>query len=149
METSLALETFRYNNEEKWFEIVVKCTHIPSVNSQYQHYGSMTWKADSLVQFENELQDQLVLADPKKHCPWITRDEVYDVHFNFLMNRNFWKRDVSNCVKSTEDILFRSLNVDDSRVLRHFDAKSFFYSDFERVLIRVCKSNFNYNYFNE
>ena len=153
MDTQLAKESFNYSNEpgNEWIIMIVKCHKIPSVNSQYNHgkHGQL-YRSPELVQFEQELKDQIVLCDPVKLCPWIKPDGLYDVTFDFIMNRSFWRRDVSNCVKGTEDSIFRCLGVDDSRVLRHFDSKTYLKdAEFERVIFKIQPSNHKWNRLND
>lgn len=151
MLSNLSLQSFKYDNDEKWFEIGLKCTCIPSVNSQYgiNTYSGSVYKAEYVIKFENEMKDQLAYANPKKYCPWITPQETYGTKWNFIMCYSFWKRDVTNCIKSPEDTLFRSLGVDDSHVLESYQCKSFIKgSDWEYIFIRVWVSRFNWNYFN-
>lgn len=152
MDDKLAIESFRFENEGEtpYFEMIVKCHKIPSVNSQYGigRHGQV-YRSPELVKFEQELKDQIVIVDPKKNCPWIQPMEIYDVHFVFIMNKSFWKRDVSNCVKSTEDIIFRCLGVDDSRVLTHDDRKQFMKGDLEKIIFRINRSHFEWDYFNK
>ena len=40
-----------------------------------------------------------------------------DLYLTFFIRDRFWRRDVSNCVKSVEDALVRIIGIDDSRVL--------------------------------
>lgn len=152
MDDKLAIESFRYENsgDNPYFEMIVKCHKIPSVNSQYGigKHGQV-FRSPELIKFEQELKDQIVIVDPRKNCPWIHKDGTYDVHFGFIMNRSFWRRDVSNCVKGTEDIIFRCLGVDDSRVLRHFDSKQYMKGDLEKIIFRINWSTFEWDYFNK
>lgn len=149
MDTELSTSSFRYDNDDRWFEMIVECSHIPSVNNQYMFNKGRVFKAPVLVKFGEELAVQIKRCNPRSVCPWLIPDGVYDLHLNFLMNGNFWKRDTSNCIKSTEDVLFESLGINDNRVLRHFDTKSSIKkSKMEKIIMRVAYSDFDYDYFN-
>lgn len=149
MDTGLAITSFKYDNEEMWFEFVLKCTQLVSVNSMYSPGRHGMFKTPQTVRFENELKDQIILCDPVRHCPWIIPGMMFKVHFNFILKNNFWKRDTSNMVKSPEDVIFRALGINDSRVIEHHDTKSYLPGDYEYLIARISKSNFNPYYFKQ
>ena len=68
MDDKLAIESFRYSNEgtNPYFEMIVKCHRIPSVNSQYGHgRNGQIYRSPELIKFEQELKDQIVIVDPR------------------------------------------------------------------------------------
>lgn len=150
MDVGLALESFRYDNDEGWFEMMVKCTEFVSVNSMYgiNSARKVIFASEGLTRLQNELKDQIVLADPKKHCPWISTQQVYYIHFNYILNHGFWTRDLDNMLKAVQDIIFECLGVNDSRVIEHHNYKNFRAADYEYLIFRVGISLHPYNQFN-
>ena len=150
METGLAFDSFRYDNEEGWFEIVVKATEFPSVNNTYgiNTKTKSIYTLPHVVKFQNEIKDQLILTDPKSRCPWIKGSTSYYVQFTFILNHHFWSRDLDNMIKCTQDCVFSSLNVNDARIVEHHNYKNFKEGDYEYLILRVGVSDYDYNQFN-
>lgn len=151
MDIGLALDSFEFNNDECWFQMILKCTKLPSVNSMYGiNTGTgAVYKDESTYRFEKELKEQIAYCDPKSKCPWIEPYIPYGWVLNFVFGNGFWSRDASNMVKSPEDVIFRSLGLNDARVVEGHIYKSYFYGKYERIIIKVFKSNFDYNYFSK
>lgn len=149
MDIGLALETFKFDNEKCWFEMCLKCTQFPSVNSMYGiNVGTgAVYKDERTILFENELKEQISYCDPLKHCTWIDSFIAYGWTMNFILKQSFWSRDVSNMVKSPEDVIFRSIGINDARVVEGKMYKSYKPGRYERLIVRVFSSDFQYDFF--
>jgi Holliday junction resolvase RusA-like endonuclease len=150
MDTELAFDSFRYDNDEHWFELIVKATAFPSVNQLYgiNTRSKTVYLLSHVVKFQGEIKDQIILTDPKSHCPWINNNNVYYINFTFILNHSFWSRDLDNMLKTVQDCVFNSLNVNDSRVIEHHNYKNFKPGDYEYLIMKVGLSNYPYNQFN-
>lgn len=149
MDVGLALESFKYDNEKCWFEVMLKCTQFPSVNSMYGiNTGTgAVYKDERTILFERELKEQLVYCDPVRYCTWIDPYIAYGWKMNFIIKHSLWNRDVSNMVKSPEDVIFRSIGVNDARVVEGHTYKSYKPGNYERLIVRVYSSDFQYDFF--
>lgn len=150
MDTELAFDSFRYNNSETWFELILKATAFPSVN---QSYGINTrnktiYTLPHVIQFQNEIKEQVILIDPKSQCPWITESQVYYIHFTFILNHSFWSRDLDNMLKAAQDCIFSCLSVNDARVIEHHNYKNFRAGDYEYLIVKIGLSLYPYDQFN-
>jgi Holliday junction resolvase RusA-like endonuclease len=150
MEIGLALDSFRYDNEVCWFEIVVKTTEFPSVNSLYgiNRRSKIIYTLPHVVKFQGELKDQIILTDPKLHCPWVADSQVYFFHSTFILNHKFWGRDLDNLLKSPIDVIFQCIGVNDARIVEHHSFKNFKPGDYEYLILKVGLSQYPYNQFN-
>lgn len=89
------------------------------------------------------MNNQLQNIDLKRLIPWATDELNFNVNFQFIIKENFYKRDTSNMIKLTEDVLFRHMGVNDSRVVELHQAKSFDKSNKkEYLLINIKESTF-------
>lgn len=151
MDTSLATESFIHNDEEMWFEMVMKCTKFPSVNSLYgiNTTNKVVYTLPNVVNFLNELKDQIILTDPRSECKWLTNDKTYYTKFVFILKDNFWIRDVDNMVKEPQDAIFSSLKINDAKIIENHNFKCYKPSMYEYLIIRVGVSKFDYNQFNK
>ena len=149
MDVGLAIDSFKYSNEEKWFEVLLKCTKFPSVNSMYGiNTGTgAVYKDENTYRFEGELKEQLAYCDPLKYCDWIDSSTSFGWKMNFILKQSFWSRDVSNMVKSPEDVLFRSMGINDARVVEGHMFKSYKPGRWERLIVRIYQSSFKYDFF--
>lgn len=149
MNHDLASESLKYNNDEKWFELLMRCTEFPSVNNQYgiNTHSKSVFLLPHVRKFINELTDQLVISDPKSLCPWILPSGVYFLRIYFIIKREFWSRDVDNMVKVTQDTIFRNLNLNDSHIVESHHYKCFNPGDYEYLIVKVGLTDFNYQQF--
>ena len=150
MDIGLALKSFRYDNEECWFEIVVKATEFPSVNNLYgiNSRSKNIYVLPHVVKFKGELKDQIILTDPKSYCPWLVNSGVYFFHSTFVLNHKFWGRDLDNLLKIPIDVVFQCLRINDVRIIEHHSFKNFKAGDYEFLILKVGISSYPYNQFN-
>jgi len=144
--------SFEYNNMDQYFELILRCEKpIPSTNKLYGvKTSSEFYLLPEVTEFLNLLKDQLVLTDPVSHCPWINTLNSYSLTFNFILNHSFWKRDLDNLIKKTQDVLFECISVNDRSVIELHTFKSYYEkSEYEYIILRLGVSHFNWNYFNE
>lgn len=151
MNSKIAMESFRFNNDEQWFEMMVKASEFISVNSMYgiNKTGQVVFASEGLTKLQNELKDQIALVDPKSKCPWIVSTQVYYIRFNYILSHGFWKRDLDNMLKAVQDIIFTSLGVNDSHVIEHHNFKNYHKGDNEYLIFRIGISSHKYNQFNK
>lgn len=149
MDTTLACESFRYNNEEQWFELILKCTEFPSVNSAHgiNTKTNVVYDQPWLVRFKNEIKDQLTIADPRKYCPWITDSSVYYIATKFILNTYFNSRDLDNLQKYMQDRIAEAVFINDARIIEVHQYKAFRPGDYEYGIVRFGISNYDYNEF--
>lgn len=149
MNTSLAQNSFRYDNKNRWFELVMKVASFPSVNSLYDtnKWGAKFMRPE-VSNMKWMIKEQVMKSDPVKYCPWIREDIAFVITYNFILNHSFWKRDTDNMIKVMQDGIFECLNVNDSRIIELHGYKSFRHSDYEYLIIRVGQSTYDYSQFN-
>lgn len=151
MNTELACKSFRYDNIEGWFEMMIKCTEFPSVNSAHgiNTRTKVVFDQPWVIQFRSEIRDQMIFADPRKHCPWITDTQVYYLYIKYIIKQYFWSRDLDNMVKIFQDEIAGAMHINDSHIIEGHQYKCFMPGDYEYAIIRVGISKHNYNEFNQ
>lgn len=143
------------DNEKKELILILETDYIQSVNNLYQARVAYTkareaypviYKSPDVVSYIKEITDQLESVDFKSNYPWIYESKYFDITAQFVMNKQFGRRDLSNCQKIIEDILFGgTLGLNDSRVLTWRTWKSFLpESDKELIMIKLSESNFDF-----
>lgn len=146
MSSSLAINSFRFDNEQHWFEMMLAADQFTSVNSLYginRRTGAIYMLA-APRHMKETLQDQLTVLDPVSQCPWISPDMVYSVEYNFVLKSEFWKRDIDNMIKVVQDAVFECLHVNDSHIIEVRSRKMLRAGDNEYLILRVGESNFDY-----
>lgn len=107
---------------------------IPSVNSQYaatrrRGRGRRIYKKNTVASFQQILEEKgqdsalsrLLEGKPYKSGEW-----AFEICLLFLLQRKlFWRRDVSNMIKSSEDAIARIIQVQDHWTLRIHSFKFF------------------------
>lgn len=151
MNNDLACESFKYDNTECWFEIVMKCTEFVSVNSatQINTHTKVVYDAPWTTRFKSELKDQLIFADPVRYCPWITNSNLYYLAIKYIYKQYFWSRDLDNVHKYTQDMIADACHINDSHIIEIHMWKNFLPGDFEYMIIKFGTSNYDYNQFNK
>lgn len=91
---------------------------IPSVNQLYltgrKGYKVWTYQNPVATQFKNYIQEQL-----EEQGIWDQLEQYQDkdiginLNLSFVLHHNFWKRDVSNLIKATEDAIVNAGGLDD------------------------------------
>lgn len=150
MNSKLAIDSFHFDNDKLFFEIMVKCTEFPSTNRLYgiNSKTKVVYTLPHVAQFKSDIRDQIILSDPKKHCWWITNTTTYRVDFSFILKHHFWSRDIDNLVKVTQDAIFECLDVNDSRIVEHHNYKNLREnSEFEYLIARISISGYDFNQF--
>jgi len=147
MDTSLALSSFNPHNVECYFDLVLKCTELVSVNTatQINTYNKVVFDAPWTVQFKQEMRDQIIFADPVRNCPWITPTSYYFLAVKYVMKHHFWSRDLDNVHKYTQDMIADACHINDSHILEVHIWKDFKPGDYEYMIIKFGISNHNYN----
>jgi Holliday junction resolvase RusA-like endonuclease len=142
------------NPGENVVEFLIRMDYIPSVNAIYQpikkgkFLGMM--KTQIAREFEHVVYTQLKQIDFTSAAPWLHPHLNYDLTLNFLLKTGFYKRDCSNMIKLTEDCIFRHLKLNDSRVVKGVQYKSFIPSSkVELILVKLSESKYDVNYFNK
>jgi Holliday junction resolvase RusA-like endonuclease len=149
MNIDLAENSFEYNNEEKWFRLILKCTEIPSVNSAHgiNTKTKVVYDMPWLTKFKQELSDQLIISDPRKHCPWIKDTPTFYLAMKFIIKHSMWSRDLDNMVKFTQDRIAEAIWINDSHIIENHVWKNFKEGDYEYVIAQLGASTYNYNQF--
>ena len=95
--------------------------YVPSTNYLYKP-GIRGGRFPYLYKEESVEEFQALLVSLGEETPLIgLREKPYfslNLDLTFFIRDRFWRRDVSNCVKSVEDAIVRIIGIDDSRVLR-------------------------------
>jgi Holliday junction resolvase RusA-like endonuclease len=132
MNKDLALSSFEYSNEEKWFRVVLKCTELVSVNSAHgMNRKGIVYDEAWTKRFKSEMRDQLIFCDPVKHCPWITSNATYTLAIKYVLKQYFWSRDLDNLHKYTQDMIADSCHINDSHITDIHIWKNFRPGDYE------------------
>lgn len=149
MNVDLACKSFEYDNNEGWFQIMLKCTELVSVNSatQMNTKEKRVFDAPWTVRFKSELRDQLIFADPRGNCPWITNSQFYYIAVKYVLKQYFHSRDLDNLHKYTQDMIADACGINDSHILEVHMWKNFNPGDFEYMIIKFGISTYDYNQF--
>lgn len=149
MNVDLACNSFEYNNEQHWFQMMVKCTEFPSVNSAHgiNTKTKVVYDQPWVTQFRNEVRDQFIFADPVKYCPWITNSQIYYLIIKFIIKQYYWSRDYDNMVKIFQDEIASAVHINDSHIVEGHQYKAFKPGDYEYAIIRFGVSTYDYNEF--
>lgn len=149
MDTGLACESFRYDNDERWFEMMLKCTELVSVNSAHQMNlkQGRVFDAPWTTRFKNELKDQLTLADPRKYCKWLDNGNIFFLAVKYVLKQYYWSRDLDNLHKYTQDCIADACYLNDSRIVEVHIWKDFRPGDYEYMIVKLGVSSYNYNEF--
>lgn len=92
---------------------------IPSVNQLYlvgHGRGGRTWTYQNpdAVKYKDFIKREL---DNKKFSEefeqYKEKDVIIKLDISFILKDNFWRRDVSNLMKATEDAIVNSIGIDD------------------------------------
>lgn len=146
MNDSIAQNSFKFDNELRKFEVVLKVDYFASVNSMYginRRTGAVYLQPEA-AHTKNQIKDQLTWIDPVKQCPWITPDATYSIEYNFVIKSEFWKRDLDNMIKLSQDAVFECLRVNDSHVLDIKGSKSLRSGEFEYLILKIRHSEHDY-----
>lgn len=149
MDKELACKSFTYDNDERWFEMVMKCTELPSVNSAHgiNTKTNVVYDQPWLVKFKQELADQLTFADPRGHCPWIKSTITFGLSIKYILKQYMWSRDLDNLHKYTQDRIAEACYINDSHIIEIHMWKNFRPGDFEYMIIHFGASDYDYNQF--
>ena len=94
--------------------------YIPSTNYLYKP-GIRGGKFPYLYKEESVEEFQALLVSLGEETQLIRIREIeyfsLSLDLTFFIRDRFWRRDVSNCVKSVEDAIVRIIGIDDSRVV--------------------------------
>jgi Holliday junction resolvase RusA-like endonuclease len=150
MNHDLAKSSFEADNDNHSFTLILRCTELPSVNSAHgintktKVVFDMPW----LTQFKQELSDQLIFADPKGNCPWITPGKVYFLAIKYILKQYPWSRDLDNLHKYTQDRIAEAIHINDSHIIEIHMWKNYRPDDYEYMIIKFGESLYDYNQFN-
>jgi Holliday junction resolvase RusA-like endonuclease len=150
MDTILAEASFRCENiHEQWFEMMFKVTEFTSVNSLHglNSKTGAVYDQPWTIKFKNEMADQLIAADPKKNCPWITYESNYYIACTYIIKHHMWSRDCDNMHKITQDCICNAIGINDSRIIEIHNYKAYRPGDYEYLIARFGISHYNYQQF--
>lgn len=94
--------------------------NFPSVNEMYKvgrASGGRSWiyLDPNIKDFKEWVVSSLVQQEAReKFAEFKKKDVMINMRLIFSFSQNFWKRDVSNLVKATEDAIKDSILIDDS-----------------------------------
>lgn len=150
MDSNLATQSFEFDNEEKSFTIVLKCTELVSVNTAHGINTKTRVIFDNpwLTKFKTEMRNQLIRTDPVKHCPWIKNNQFYYLAVKYVMKHHFHSRDLDNVHKYTQDMIAEACHINDARIIEVHSWKNFRPGENEYIIIKFGVSNYDYNQFN-
>lgn len=143
------------NLDKREISFILSTDKIVSVNTLYnarigRKAGKaypIIYKSPQAVNFSQEIEEQLLTLDFKTLAPWIWEVEYFDYTVQFVFNSSFNARDVDNCQKLSQDVLFRHLGLNDSRILSLHAWKSYLpKSKEELIMIRLNESTFNFRF---
>jgi Holliday junction resolvase RusA-like endonuclease len=146
METELACKSFENNDKEKWFQMVLKCTEFPSVNSAhgFNIKKNLIFDQPWVTQFRSEIRDQLIISDPVKQCTWLNPNDIFYLCIKFIIKRCFYSRDYDNMIKIFQDEIAAAVHINDSHIVEGHQYKDFKPGDYEYAIIRFGISEHNY-----
>lgn len=103
------------------FKAIVQCPHLKSINEAKKigRSGNKVWMymnpevtdmMDKII-FEMKKNESEEYFRPFKDNP---ADWCFEVELNFVLNTNYWGRDVTNFIKYVEDAISKATGIDDS-----------------------------------
>lgn len=153
----MKLKSIKSDSEKKEILIILSCDHITSVNNLYnarvgkkngKHFP-IIYRSPEAVKMTDEVTSQLNLIDFKTEAPWIWETDYFNMTVQYVINKSFGARDLSNMTKLQEDILFRHLELNDSRNIEIHTYKSYLpESSEEYIMVKLAKSNFDFMFRN-
>lgn len=151
MDTILAEASFRCDNDvDFYFEMIFKVKEFTSVNNLHgiNTVTKVVYDLPHVTKFKQEMADQIVAADPRGKCPWITSGQVYYLANTFIINHHFFMRDLDNMQKITQDCIADAININDSHIIENHNYKAYKPdSDVEYLITRFGISTYNYKQF--
>lgn len=101
------------------FRGLIKYHHLPSVNQAHQlgqsAHRCWIYLNPEIKKMQNEVIFQLNQQGIKEALEGsLNSDHVFEVTLVFVLNTNFWRRDVSNLIKHVEDAIAESTGVNDA-----------------------------------
>lgn len=150
MNSQLAINSFQSNDQERYFELVLKCTEFTSVNSLHgiNTHTKVVFDLPHVTRFRNEFKEQLILADPRKKCKWFDPRLNFFFAAKFILNHGYFHRDLDNCVKVTQDEIARAIGINDSHIIETHFYKALREGPWEYLILKFGVSNYNYQEFN-
>lgn len=137
------------NHGQESILIILSCDHITSVNNLYNaRVGKkngkpypIIYKSPDALALTQDIEPQLDSINFEEDAKWIWEADYFTLTIQFVMNRGINSRDCSNCIKLTEDILFRRLKLNDSRNIDLHAYKRFLpEASEEYIMIELSKS---------
>ena len=91
---------------------------IPSVNQLYLtgRHGSRVWTYINPVvaDFKKFIEKELIKQGIADQFEQYNGKEIgVEINFSFVIHENYWRRDVSNLIKATEDAIVNAGKIDD------------------------------------
>jgi len=147
MLSDLAVNSFKYDNEKQFFELLIEVPYIASVNSMYgiNRRTGAVYLLPEPRRMKEWVHEQVTIVDPISHCPWLDYDSSYDATYRFILKSEYWSRDLDNCIKMVQDGIFECLHLNDSHICRLYGEKYLrSSSQNEHIIFKLQKNNFNY-----
>jgi len=149
--SNLSTESFTFNNDKKEFSLVLKADELPSTNQMYGYgRGGYKFLLPHVRDYKASLREQIAMADPLKHCKdWLHDNNVFHLQLQFIIKQSFFKRDLDNFNKATQDAIFEALNINDARIIELSIKKSYKEGTDEYIIINLSQSEFDWQYYNK
>lgn len=147
MDFELADNALRYDNDAQSLELILKVDTFESVNSMYgiNRRTGAVYLLPGPRKFKSMIHEQITYIDPIKYCgDWITYEGVYSASYSFILRYEFWKRDVDNMIKMTQDAICECLHINDSHIVELSGNKLFKPGSSEYLIFKFRRSNLNY-----
>lgn len=133
------------------FKAVIESVEsLPSVNDMYKvgrnsYGGSWIYLNPTVAKYKSLIKEKLIEQGVQEYFNKLENGKyVFKVNLIFMLNNNFWKRDVSNIIKATEDALTDATGHDDRYNVEVSSVKVMNdVSDFETVIICIEETELN------
>lgn len=106
--------------------ILVPCMRIPSVNELYLHNRQTgeVFKNPDTIRMIDQMRTFMSDNYSLNMFSWLNDMSRVHISYDFILKRSLWRRDLSNLIKCSQDVITRYIGIDDSQVLSIYARKS-------------------------
>lgn len=151
----------RSSQEKKEILLILDVDYIHSTNNLYsakiayktrggkKSAYPMIFKNPEVVSYCQRMEEELLTIDFKTEAPWIWETQYFNLTTQFVLKQSFGRRDLDNLHKAYNDVIFRHLGLNDSRIVELHSYKSFLpEAKNEYIMFRLSESSHDFMFKN-
>lgn len=108
-------------------QLLLPTPRIPSVNELYLFNKTTgeVYKNPEVTRVIDQMRTFLADNYSLSYFRFLNRKSIVQISYDFIVRKSVLRRDVSNMIKSVQDIITRYIGIDDSQVISLYARKSF------------------------